>query len=81
VPDNVTEEGLPVALCEMDRLADRLPVDPAGVNVTVTVCADAPAFTVNEVGLTENCAASVPDTVTEEIVNAAVPTLDTVNVC
>ena len=81
VPDSATDDGLPVASWAMDRLADRLPGDPPGVNVTVTVCAAAPALTVKEVGLIVNCAASVPDTLMPDTVSVAVPVLDTVNVC
>ena len=65
----------------MDKPADRLPANPVGVNVTVTVCANAPALTVKLVGLTVNCAAWAPDKVTFDILSVSVPVLDTVNVC
>ncbi len=81
VPESVTVAGLPLALWAMDREAERLPGDPVGVKVTVTVCAAAPALTVNEEGLTVNCAASVPETVIPVTLRAALPVLDTVNVC
>ena len=81
VPESVTDAGLPVALCAMDREADRLPSVPVGVKVTVTVSAVPPALTLNEDGLTVNCDASVPETVMPEMVSAPVPGFDTVKVC
>jgi len=81
VPLRATADGLPVALWATDRVADRLPANPVGVNVTVTVCAAPPGRIVNEVGLTVNCAASVPDTVMPVILSVSVPVFDTVKVC
>jgi len=57
--------------------------DPAevGANVTVTVCAAAPALTVNVVGLTVNIVVSaVPTRAMEKTISAALPVFPTVNV-
>jgi hypothetical protein len=77
-PLNATDEGLPAALWATDKAADLAPTDE-GVNVTVTVC-EAPALTVNDVGLTVNIDASVPETVMPVMERLALPVLLTVNV-
>ena len=51
-----------------------------GANVTVTVCAAAPGLIVKAVGVTVNCAASVPETVIPVTLSAAVPVFDAVRV-
>ena len=78
-PLNEIDDGLPDALWAMDSVAVFAPADDA-VNVTVTVCAVAPAFTVNVAGLTVNREASVPPTVIPVTLNAALPVFPTVNV-
>jgi hypothetical protein len=73
-------DGLPVALWAIDSEAVLAPAE-VGANVTVTVCAEAPALTVNEAGLTVNWDVSTPVFVMDETVSAAVPVLETVKVC
>ena len=81
MPLRVTVDGLPDALCAMDREADFVPGGDVGAKVTVTVCAGAPGLTVNDVGLTVNIVVSaVPVRAMEKTVSAALPVLPTVNV-
>ncbi|OGG45371.1 MAG: hypothetical protein A3F84_27070 [Candidatus Handelsmanbacteria bacterium RIFCSPLOWO2_12_FULL_64_10] len=79
LPVRDTLDGLPAALWTTNSVADFVPVDE-GVNVTVTVCAEAPALTVNVIGLAVNCEASVPNIPMPDRVSAASPVFPTVNV-
>ncbi|OGG43599.1 MAG: hypothetical protein A3F84_24065 [Candidatus Handelsmanbacteria bacterium RIFCSPLOWO2_12_FULL_64_10] len=80
LPVRATDEGLPAALWTIDSVAVFAPADD-GVNVTVTVCAAAPALTVNDVGLTVNIVVSaVPTRAMEKIIRAALPVFPTVKV-
>ena len=82
IPESATVAGLPVALCAIERLVERLLSTPVGVKVTVIVWAVPPALTVKGAGETVNIVVSaVPTRAMDEIVNAAVPVFDTVNVC
>ncbi len=72
LPVSATADGLPAALCVIERLAD-FPPSVDGVNVTVNAAAGAPGRIVALIGEIEKCAASVPDTAIAVTISAEVP--------
>ncbi len=77
-PVKLTVDGLPAALCVMDREADFNPGDE-GENVTV-ITYGVPGGNMLGAGPTEKCAPSAPVTITDPIVSGRLPEFPIVNV-
>lgn len=78
IPATATESGLLAALCASFREADLAPAE-VGAKVRIKIWLD-PTPIEAEVGKTENCDGSVPETVTEETFSANAPRFETVKV-